>query len=219
MNQYSSQNVPFLWTRGATNQPLRQPTIVMKRIRGDHTDYGDKEIPPPKRRRSRSVSSSDEVTQFDKDLIPPRKRPPPTGHELDRINNHITLEHFGKKLQKAANTIFPGDGKKASRYTRFDVILLSWEDEDPKLPVSLEVDELSSTFAGIYGYNIEKWLIPSEECHIRLQGKILQFLGDNDPAHLKIVYYAGHGRLTNHGQPAWTRYDPLDLDEVSKYLH
>jgi hypothetical protein len=34
---------------------------------------------------------------------------------------------------------------------------------------------------------------------------------------LKIVYYAGHGRLTNHGQPAWTRYDPLKFGRVSEY--
>ncbi|PMD44771.1 hypothetical protein L207DRAFT_286342 [Hyaloscypha variabilis F] len=177
----------------------------MKRTRGDVAEDRDKEtFTTLKRRRSRSLGPSDEVVQFDEGLFPPRKRPPPTGHELDRINDHITLEHFGTRLQKAVNTIFPGDGKKGSRYTRVDVLLLSWEDEDPKLPVSLEVDELASTFAGLYGYNVEKWSIPSDECHIRLQGKVLRFLGNNDSAHLKIVYYAGHGRLTNHGQPAWT---------------
>jgi hypothetical protein len=158
------------------------------------------------RRRSRSVSSSEEVTKVDDNLFPPRKRRPPTGHELDRINDHISLEHFGKQLQKAANAIFPDDGERASKYTRVDVILLSWKDEDPKLPVSVEVAALAHTFEDVYGHNVEHWLIPSEESHIKLQGKILQFLGDNDPAHLKIVYYAGHGRLTNHGQPAWTRY-------------
>jgi hypothetical protein len=109
-------------------------------------------------------------------------------------------------LQKAANAIFPDDGERASKYTRVDVILLSWKDEDPKLPVSVEVAALARTFEDVYGYNVEHWLIPSEGSRVKLQGKILQFLGDNDPAHLKIVYYAGHGRLTNHGQPAWTRY-------------
>lgn len=201
------------------NQQIRKPAGARKRIRDERTDNDDKENAPfSKRRRSRSVSSSDEVTQLDDDLLPPRKRPPPTGHELDRINNHISLGHFGKELQKAANIIFPGDGKKASRYTKFDVILLSWEDEDPKLPVSLEVDTLAHTFAEIYRYNVEKWLIPSEDCHIRLQGKILQFLGDNDPNHLKIVYYGGHGRLTNHGQPAWTRLDPQNFNDLSEYF-
>lgn len=190
----------------------------MKRTRRDPTRYDDEEVSPSKRRRSRSVSSSEEVIQLDEDLFPPRKRPPPPGHELDRINEHIALDHFGKVLQKAANMIFPSDGKKATRYTRVNVILLSWEDEDPRLPVSLEVDELAATFEGLYGYNAEKWFIPSEQCHIRPQGKILQFLGDNDPTHLKIVYYAGHGRLTNHSQPAWTRYYSLGFKIVPEYL-
>ena len=159
-----------------------------------------------KRRRSRSVSSGEEEVQLDDDLFPRWNRPPPTGHELDRIHDHINLEQFGKQLQIAANVLFPGDGERGSRYSKYNVLLLSWEDEDPKLPVSLEIAELARTFTDIYRYDVEEYLIPSEESHIRLQGRILKFLGDNDPAHLKIVYYAGHGRLTNHGQPAWTRF-------------
>jgi len=180
----------------------------MKRTHSD-TVTDDLELASgSKRRRSRSVSSRDEVTQLDDDVWLPQKRPPPTGHELDRLSDHISLESFGKELQKAANAIFPDDKGRSSKYNRYDVLLLSWEDEDPKLPVFIEVAELAETFGRKYGYNVERWLIPSQDCHIKLQGKILQFLGDNDPAHLKIVYYAGHARLTNHGQPAWTRSDP-----------
>lgn len=86
------------------------------------------------------------------------------------------------------------------------MIILSWKDEDPHLPVSLEIKELSKTLADMYNYNVEEWLIPADDSHNKLQTKVLQFLGDSDPRHLKIVYYAGHGKLTNHGQPAWTRY-------------
>ena len=86
------------------------------------------------------------------------------------------------------------------------MILLSWEEEDPNLPVSIEIKELREIFKGLYGYEVEEYLIPTEyNCHNRLQSRILEFLGENDPRHLKIVYYAGHGKLTNHGQPAWTR--------------
>ena len=85
------------------------------------------------------------------------------------------------------------------------MILLSWEDEDPRLPVSLEIRELADTFTQSYGFNVEEWLIPAEDCHNALQARILQFLGGNNPKHLKIVYYGGHGKLTNHGTPAWTR--------------
>jgi hypothetical protein len=47
--------------------------------------------------------------------------------------------------------------------------------------------------------------IPDVNSHTALNLKILQFLDDNDTKHLKIVYYAGHGKLSNHGQAIWTR--------------
>ncbi|KAG4439096.1 hypothetical protein IFR05_005438 [Cadophora sp. M221] len=156
-----------------------------------------------KRRRSRSTSESNSARA---DAPPPAARvplPPPSAHDLDQMNYHIGLQEFGTQLQHAANAIFPGD--QISRYTQVDVILLCWEDEDPNLPVSLEIEELADVFAKLYGFNVEKWSIPSEDCHIRVQTKILQFLEHSDSAHLKIVYYGGHGRLTNHGQSAWTR--------------
>jgi hypothetical protein len=81
---------------------------AMKRPRGDVAEDHDNEtFPSLKRRRSRSLGPSDEVAQFDEGLFPPRKRPPPTGHELDRINDHITLEHFGTRLQKLSTQFFP----------------------------------------------------------------------------------------------------------------
>ncbi|KAH7378069.1 hypothetical protein BKA64DRAFT_687860 [Cadophora sp. MPI-SDFR-AT-0126] len=172
-----------------------------KRLRDDEASVSDGITTPlSKRRRSQSNSSDGGGNRVDGHLRPPSRRPP-SAYELDQMNYHIHLQEFGAGLQKAANAIFPGEQK--SRYKKVDVILLSWEDEDPKLPVSVEIKELAETF-NLYGYTVRQWLIPAEDCHIRLQTRILQFLGDSDPGHLKIVYYAGHGRLTNHGQPAWT---------------
>jgi hypothetical protein len=155
------------------------------------------------RGRSRSLSSCEQVTRLDGDLLL-RKRTPLSGHELDRLNYHVYLRDFGCQLQRAANAIFPGD--QFSRYSKVHVILLSWEDEDPKLPVSLEIKSLAEVFSTLYGFEVEQWLIPSDNSHNKLQKKILHFLGDDDVSHLKVVYYAGHGKLTNHGTPAWTRY-------------
>jgi hypothetical protein len=129
--------------------------------------------------------------------------PPPSSHELDRLNYHRAWSDFEKDLQNAAKAVFSGD--RASRYTKVDVILLSWEDEDPRLPVSLEIQKLADTFTQLYGFDVEEWQIPAADCHNTLQARILQFLGENNPKHLKIVYYGGHGKLTNHGTPAWTR--------------
>lgn len=156
-----------------------------------------------KRARSRSLPSCEQIARLDEDLLL-RRRTPLSGHELDRLNYHVYLQDFGCQLQRAANAIFPGD--QVSRYSKVDVILLSWEDEDPKLPVSLEIKALAEVFLTLYGFEVEEWLIPSDNSHNKLQKKILQFLGDDEVSHLKIVYYAGHGKLTNHGTPAWTRY-------------
>lgn len=79
------------------------------------------------------------------------------------------------------------------------------EDEDPNLPVSLEIKDLAYTFSNLYVFHVEECLIPAYDLHNSLQAKIHQFLGQSDPRQLKIVYYAGHGKLTNNGQPAWTR--------------
>ena len=163
------------------------------------------EVPsiPLGRRRSRSLSSSEEAIWLDRDLLARKSYPPPSGYDLDRLNYHISLQDFGSGLQKAANAVFSSD--RNSRYTNVDVILLSWEDEDPNLPVSIEIKDLAKTFTEIYGFDVEEWLIPARNSHNRLQTKVLHFLGSGDPKHLKIVYYAGHGYLTNHGQLAWTR--------------
>jgi hypothetical protein len=103
---------------------------------------------------------------------------PPSGYDLDKLRYHINLRDFGSSLQKAANAIFPGG--QLSRYSKVDVILLSWEEEDPNLPVSLEIQELKAILEELYGYNVEEWLIPGEDCHNRLQSRILEILGDSD---------------------------------------
>jgi hypothetical protein len=76
--------------------------------------------------------------------------------------------------------------------------MLSWETEDPQLPVSIEIKELDDIFRNIYGFETELWTIPEQNCHARLNRKILDFvITDDDPRdHLLIVYYAGHAMLT-----------------------
>lgn len=88
-------------------------------------------------------------------------------------------------------------------------LLLSWEDEDPQLPVSLEIQELKDVLSNLYGFEVNEWHIPSENSHVELNMKILTFLKDSSSTHLKIVYYAGHGRLSNHGQAVWARSELL----------
>jgi hypothetical protein len=73
--------------------------------------------------------------------------PPPTFADSDGWQCHIEFEKFSKSLQAAANSVFPND--KKSRYSSVSVLMLSWADEDPQLPVSLEIDKLCGVFRDV----------------------------------------------------------------------
>ena len=87
------------------------------------------------------------------------------------------------------------------------VLLLCWEDEDEKLPVSIEVEGLREVFVNIYRFTVQVWKIPSEGSHKKLNQKVLDFveLGGDRKEDLKIVYYGGHGGLAQNRQPSWAR--------------
>lgn len=151
-----------------------------------------------------SKSGIADTANVDEDsLSSPAQCPPLSGYDLDRLNYHVDLENFGKGLQNAAHAVFSSE--RRSRYTQVSALLLSWEDEDPQLPVSLEINTLKDVLVNLYGFEVEEWKIPARDSHIGLNRKILQFLEDSSTKHLKVVYYAGHGKLSNHGQAIWTR--------------
>lgn len=87
------------------------------------------------------------------------------------------------------------------KYARVYALLILWEDEDPQLPVSLEVHELGVVLASIYKYEVQIYRIPSGGSHKRLNQKILDFveLGGDNKEDLKIVYFGGHGMLAQIG--------------------
>jgi hypothetical protein len=139
---------------------------------------------------------------------------PPTAHDIDRLQHHIDLQDFGKNLQNAANAAFSGG--KGSRYTHRSALLLSWDDEDPNLPVSLEISGLKDVLISLYDFEVEQYDIPAANSHMKVNSRILEFMNDSSSTHLKIVYYAGHGKLSNHGQLLWTRLGILQFVIVTK---
>jgi hypothetical protein len=166
----------------------------------------DSEAGDPKRSKihPKSESGVADIANVDEDSASsPAQCPPLSFYDLDRLNHHVGLEDFGKGLQNAANAVFSSD--RRSRYTQVSALLLSWEDEDPQLPVSLEINALKDVLINLYEFEVEEWKIPAHDSHMELNLKILQFLKDSSTKHLKIVYYAGHGKLSNHGQAIWTR--------------
>jgi hypothetical protein len=152
-------------------------------------------------------TSQEQLSEGDEGFISsPNTTPPPRADEIDQWRCHIALQRFGRELQEAANNAFPNT--TTSRYTNVYVLLLSWEDEDPQLPVSLEILELFRVFKDIYRFETETWHIPEDDCHAEVCQKILDFkkVGGNSQEHLKIVYYAGHGKLERNRLLSWTRY-------------
>ena len=132
--------------------------------------------------------------------------PPPTPDEISFQYRHTTLKHFGEDLHRAAKTLFPNDS--TSRYTKTSILILSWEDEDPNLPVSVEIAKLYAVFRKEYGFEVEVWKIPTNHSHFELNQKIGGFVRpeEDDSQHLKIVYYAGHARLVKNRTLVWTGY-------------
>lgn len=132
--------------------------------------------------------------------------PPPPSIDIDRWHAHVRLREFGEDLQAAAKAVFPNE--RRSRYTKTFVLMLCWEDEDPSLPVSIEISRLYEVFNEVYGFETEIWKIPDQSSHAKLNLKVLDFVmtGEDSKEHLKIVYYAGHGKLTRNRLLSWTRY-------------
>ncbi|KAH9211957.1 hypothetical protein DL95DRAFT_509849, partial [Leptodontidium sp. 2 PMI_412] len=124
--------------------------------------------------------------------------------DISRWSCHISLQKFGEELQAAADAAFPNIS--TSRYTSVSVLMIMWEDEDPYLPVSIEIAKLDDIFQRLYGFETEVWRFPGQKSHAKVNRKILDLadVEGNPSEHLLIVYYAGHGLLTTERLLAWT---------------
>jgi hypothetical protein len=130
---------------------------------------------------------------------------PPRGDEIDRWHRHIGMQDFAKDVQRAAESVYPNQNQ--SRYFHVYVLIFKWKTEDPKLPVWHEIDELRRVLDEIYGYDIEIFEIPDQKSHAKVVEKMTAFIGINDDSKndLKIVYYAGHSRLSDTRDLVWLR--------------
>jgi hypothetical protein len=146
-----------------------------------------------------SIFSSKSLSSSDTSIIPPR------GDEIDQWQRHIGMQEFAKDVQRAAESIYPNQNR--SRYANVYVLIFKWKTEDPKLPVWHEIEELCRVLDEIYGYEIEVFEIPDQKSHAKSVEKITAFIAINDDSKndLKIVYYAGHSRLSNTRDLVWLR--------------
>src|SRR5450432_1451794 len=123
-------------------------------------------------------------------------------HDISHVGYHVRdLKTFGETLTNAAAAAFPNRGR--SRYKGVHVLLLSWEEDN--LGVLEEVLELQDIFRRLYGFETDKWKIPSHKSHNSLAGKLLKFVDDyDDKDNLLIVYYGGHGGMDDDRRCIWS---------------
>jgi hypothetical protein len=139
---------------------------VKRKLSPEISDPNKSSTAETKRRKSRSVTN--EVVGRINDLLK-RTRTLPSIDKLDRMNYYIQLQYFASGLQSVANAIFPGD--QISRYAEVDVILLSWEDEDPRLLQSVQsVSDCSvSSSVGLFCFSqsVEDYFRVSQSVRIK----------------------------------------------------
>jgi hypothetical protein len=85
------------------------------------------------------------------------------------------------------------------------VLLLRWEHDD--LGVAREITKLKDVFERCYNFNTEEWNIPPHDSHIKLAGRLFEFLNiSNAEDKMLIVYYGGHGEMDNDRRCVWRWY-------------
>ncbi|KAH7381873.1 hypothetical protein BKA64DRAFT_215532 [Cadophora sp. MPI-SDFR-AT-0126] len=133
-------------------------------------------------------------------------------HDTPRSSSHpMHLDKAAMELEEAVKALFPIEG--ASRYTSVHVLAIRWETES-RPEILQEIEELQNVFSLEWGFQVAKYLIPSERSHLSLNKEISRFVemaGDSTES-LIIVYYVGHSALTDDNQSLWTSHEAGESD-------
>jgi hypothetical protein len=86
------------------------------------------------------------------------------------------------------------------------VVLIRWND-DIRLGVSCELEDLCKVFKQGYGFETTIWLIPTEDSLENIMGKALGLVKEaGKEGKLLVIYYAGHAAMNEARQHVWFRY-------------
>jgi len=122
-------------------------------------------------------------------------------NERDDEEYPASLKEFGDRLNDAGSNIFPLEVDIT--YSSVSSLILSWEGENAQL--SDDVVEFADLLSMSFGFEVEHFIIPFRESQAKITAKITQFLQDESPSHLKILYYGGEGRVYADGRSEWRR--------------
>lgn len=128
-------------------------------------------------------------------------------HDLQQQNfdllrrEHPTFESFIREAAEAAKLIYSRNNR--SRYKDVSVLLLRWENDDSG--IDRELESLQNIFRERFNYRTESFIIPNgNNAHVKLTGRLAQFLEHDQPDHLLILYYAGYGFVGPDRQHYWS---------------
>lgn len=101
----------------------------------------------------------------------------------------LVVQNFNKQLDGQ----FPN---LRSYHTKVTVLCLYWEEDD--MGVETEVNGIGELFKMSFGYEIERFMIPSKNSQIVLTRKVMEIFEEHmERASLLIIYYGGHGLPDN----------------------
>ncbi|KAM7214728.1 hypothetical protein V8F06_009893, partial [Rhypophila decipiens] len=104
-----------------------------------------------------------------------------------------------------------------SRYDRVHVLMMKWEHDD--LGVGPEVDALATVFDRDFAFDVSQLSIPVDNSLCQLNRAILDWTeAYDDEGVLLILYYAGHGQISDSGRTlVWSNRRYAD-DELYREL-
>ena len=109
-------------------------------------------------------------------------------------------------MHEAAQGVFPNRKYPQARYQGVQVVLIRWND-DNRMGVSCELEDLCKIFKQGYGFETITWLIPTEDPLENIMGKALGLVKEaGKEGKLLVVYYAGHAAMNEARQQVWFRY-------------
>jgi len=119
------------------------------------------------------------------DELAPLSGPLSSTHDTRRADYHMKdLEAFAKDLQNAADRAFPNEERVKARYNNVSVLLLRWEEDE--MNVGWELDDLEKVFRN-YGFETNRWLIPSKNSHLKLMSKVVDVVEENDGSYTDLI--------------------------------
>ncbi|KAH7336533.1 heterokaryon incompatibility protein-domain-containing protein [Rhexocercosporidium sp. MPI-PUGE-AT-0058] len=136
----------------------------------------------------------------------PEQLPRPRTHNTSRAPYHgKDVVEFAAKLDLAVERAFPNRCSFQSLYQDVEVAMIRWED-DNRLGVSCELEDLSGKFRRCYGFKTTTWLIPTAQPLVDIMSKAIELVREAESSgKLLILYYAGHAAMNSSREQVWLR--------------